>query len=103
MYNDNDISKQWYQERARETKVSFNLAITLAATTAVFCFVAAGSLVLGKISTTAATTVAGIASGVAARRTFKLYEQASQSFDEAVKVLLDDSMGVVQQPFKKTK
>lgn len=90
MYNDNDIFKQWYQERARETKASFNLAIALATTTAVFGFVAAGSLFLGNVSVTAATTAAGIVSGVSTRRTFKLYEQASQSFDEAAKVLLDD-------------
>jgi len=90
MYNDNDISKQWYQERARETKASFNLAIGLAATTAVFSLVAAGSLFLGNVSATVATTAAGIVSGMASRRTFNLYEQASQSFDEAVKVLLDD-------------
>ena len=45
---------------------------------------------LGNVSATAATTAAGIVSGVATRRTFKLYEQASQSFDEAAKVLLDD-------------
>jgi hypothetical protein len=91
MYNDNDISKQWYQERARETKASFNLAIALAATTAAFGLVAAGSLFLGNVSATAATTAAGIVSGVTTRRTFKLYEQASQSLDEAVKVLLDDN------------
>lgn len=90
MYNDNDISKQWYQERARETKASFNLAIALAATTAVFGFVAAGSLFLGNVSATVATTAAGIVSGVATRRTFKLYEQASQSFDKAARVLLDN-------------
>lgn len=90
MHNDNDISKQWYQERDREVKTSFNLAIGLAVTTAVFSFVAAGSLFLGNVSATAATTAVGIVSGVATRRTFKLYEQASQSFDEAVKVLLDD-------------
>ena len=90
MYNDKEISKQWYQERARETKASFNLAISLAATTSIFGFVAAGSLFLGNVSATAATTAAGIVSGVATRRTFKLYEQASQSFDEAVKALLED-------------
>ena len=90
MHNDNDISKQWYQERARETKASFNLAIGLAATTAIFGFLAAGSLFLGNVSATSATTAAGIVSGVASRRTFKLYEQASRSFDEATKVLLDD-------------
>jgi len=90
MHNDNDISQQWYQERARVIKTSFNLAIALAATTAIFGFVAAGSLFLGNVSATAATTAAGIVSGVATRRTFKLYEQASQSFDEAVKVLLED-------------
>jgi len=84
------IFKEWYQERARETKTSFNLAIGLAATTAVFGLVAAGSLFMGHVSATAATTAAGIVSGVASHRTFKLYEQASQSFDEAVKVLLND-------------
>ncbi len=90
MYNDNEIPKQWYQERARETKASFNLAIGLAATTAIFGLVAAGSLFLSNVSATAATTAAGIVSGVASRRAFKLYEQASQSFDEAAKVLLDN-------------
>lgn len=90
MYNDNDISKQWYQERAREIKASFNLAIGLATVTALFGFVAASSLFLGNVSATAATTAAGIVSGVATRSTFKLYEQTSQSFDEAVKALLDD-------------
>jgi hypothetical protein len=79
MYNDNDISKQWYQERARETKASFNLAITLAATTAVFGLVATGSRFLGNVSATVATTAAGIVSGVMTCRTFKLYEQASQA------------------------
>src|SRR4028119_1978488 len=93
MYNDNDISKQWYQERARETKASFNLAITLAATTAVFGLVAAGSLFLGNVSATAATTAAGIVSGVTTHRTFKLYEQASKSLDEAARVLLDNNAG----------
>jgi hypothetical protein len=29
MNNANDISKPWYQERVRETKASFNLAIGL--------------------------------------------------------------------------
>jgi hypothetical protein len=90
MHNDNDISKQWYQERARETKASFNLAIGLAATTALFGFIAAGALFLGNVSATAATTAAGIVSGLATRRTFQLYEQASQRFDEAAKALLDD-------------
>jgi hypothetical protein len=90
MKNANDISQQWYGERTRETKASFNLAIGLAAVTAVFGFVAAGSLCLGNVSATAATTAAGIASGVASRRAFKLYEKASQSLDEAARVLLDD-------------
>jgi len=103
MYNDNDIFKQWYQERDRETKASFNLAITLAATTAVFGFVAAGSLFLGNISATAATTAAGIVSGVTTRRTFKLYEQTSKSLDEVVKVLLEDNAecvtAVQEDPF----
>jgi hypothetical protein len=74
MYNNNDISKQWYryQECARETKASFNLAITLAATTAVFGLVATGSRLLGNVSATLATTAAGIVSGVMTRRTFKL-------------------------------
>lgn len=85
-----DIFEQWYQERARQTKISFNLAIALGATTGVFGFVIAGSVFLGNVSATAATTAAGIVSGVATRRTFKLYEQASQSFDEAAKILLAD-------------
>jgi hypothetical protein len=90
----NFISKQWdrYQECARETKASFNLAITLAATTAVFGLVATGLRLLGNVSATVATTAAGIVSGVMTRRTFKLYEQARQSLDEAVRVLLDDNL-----------
>jgi ABC-type phosphate transport system substrate-binding protein len=84
------ISQHWYQERARETKASFNLAVGLAAVTAIFGLVAGGSLCAGNVSATAATTAAGLVSGVGSRRAFKLYEKASQSLDEAARTLLDD-------------
>jgi hypothetical protein len=87
---DNNISENWYQERIRQTKTSFNLAICLATTTAIFGLVASISLVVGNISATTATTAASLVSGVASRRSYKLYEKASQSFDEAAKTLLDD-------------
>lgn len=86
----NNISENWYQERIRETKASFNLAIALAATTAIFGLVASVSLVAGNISATTATTAASLVSGVASRRSFKLYEKASQSLDEAARTLLED-------------
>jgi type IV secretory pathway component VirB8 len=41
----NNISGHWYQERVRETKASFNLAIILSATTAIFGLIAIVSLV----------------------------------------------------------
>lgn len=86
----NNISEHWYQERAHENKASFNLAICLATTTAIFGLVAGVSLVVGNISATTATTAASLVSGVASRRSYKLYEKASQSLDEAAKTLLDD-------------
>jgi hypothetical protein len=87
----NNISEDWYQERIRETKASFNLAISLAATTAIFGLGAGVSLVAGNVSVTTATTAASIVSGVASRRAFKLYEKASKSLDETARKLLDDS------------
>jgi hypothetical protein len=90
MNDPKNISQHWYEERARETKASFNLAISLAAATAIFGLVAGGSLCTGNVSATAATTAATLVSGVASRRAFKLYEQASQSLDEAARTLLDD-------------
>ena len=86
----NNISQHWYQERVRETKASFNLAIVLSATTAIFGLIAGISLVVGNVSTTTATTAASLVSGVASRRSFKLYEKASQSLDETARTLLDD-------------
>lgn len=90
MNKPNNICQHWYTERARETQASFNLAIGLATTTAIFGLVAAGSLFLGNVPATTATTAAGLVSGVASRRSFKLYELSSQSLDEAVRVLLDE-------------
>jgi putative Mn2+ efflux pump MntP len=90
MNNNNDIFKQWYQERARESKASFKLALGLATTTGIFGLVAGVSLCIGNVSATAATTAAGLVSGVASHRAFKLYEQVSQSLDDAAKTLLDN-------------
>lgn len=86
----NNISEHWYQERAHETKASFNLAIFLSATTAIFGLGAGVSLITGNVSATTATTAASLVSGVASRRAFKLYEKASQSLDETARTLLDD-------------
>ncbi|MEQ8462563.1 TRADD-N-associated membrane domain-containing protein [Coleofasciculus sp. E1-EBD-02] len=85
----NSISRQWYQERAREAKASFNLAISLATATAVFGIIAAGSLCIGNVSATVATTAAGIVSGSVSGIAFKLYEKTSQSLDDAARELLD--------------
>lgn len=85
-----NISDHWYQERARETKASFNLAIALSTATAIFGLGAGVSLITGNVSATTATTAASLVSGVASRRAFKLYEKASQSLDETARTLLDD-------------
>ncbi|BAY28155.1 MULTISPECIES: TRADD-N-associated membrane domain-containing protein [Nostocales] len=85
-----DISKQWYEERSRQAKWSFNTAITLAIVAGSFGVLTAVSLSKGNITASVATATISLVSGVATRRSFDLFKEANQRLDEAAKTLLEE-------------
>lgn len=84
----NNVSSRLHEERHRQTNATFNIAISLAATTAILSVVAATSVWMGNISAAAATTLGGLTSGFASTRLFKLSADANKRLDDLTKQLL---------------
>lgn len=85
-----DISLQWYQERSRQAKVSFNVAVGFAGTTAFLSIAFAASICMEKISEAAAAAGLGLTSGTVSAYCFKLSDDANKRLDATAKELLDE-------------
>ncbi|MHC5762601.1 TRADD-N-associated membrane domain-containing protein [Nostoc sp.] len=84
-----EFSKQWFKERSRQAKLSFNVAVGLAGTTAALSIALALSVAVGKVSVAA---IAGLStSGAVSAYCFKLSQNANKQLDETVKKLLDNT------------
>ncbi|MEH2423801.1 MAG: hypothetical protein V7K48_23705 [Nostoc sp.] len=82
-------STEWFKERSRQAKLSFNVAVGLAGTTAALSIALALSVAVGKISV---ATIAGLStSGAVSAYCFKLSENANKQLDETVQKLLDNT------------
>jgi hypothetical protein len=86
----NNIAFHWFQERSRQAKLSFNVAVGLAGATAILSFTFAVSVCTGKISQATAAAGLGLTSGAVSVYCFKLSDDANKRLDEAAKELLDD-------------
>ncbi len=86
----NDISLQWYLERSRQAKVSFNVAVGFAGTTALLSIAFAASVCMGKISEATAAAGLGLTSSAVSAYCFKLSDDANKRLDATAKELLDD-------------
>ncbi len=85
------IATQWFEERRRQAKTSFNVTIGLWTVTALFGIGVALSVCTNDIPAVLATTSVGLTTGAVSTRFFKLYKEANQSLDKASKELLDDA------------
>lgn len=85
-----DFSKQWFKERSRQAKLSFNIAVGLAGTTAALSIVLTLSVALGKLPVTA---IAGLGSifgaGAVSAYCLKLSQHANKQLDATAKELLN--------------
>ena len=82
------ILRQWhYRERSRQAKWSFNISLVLAVVTTAFGIGTAVSLLSGNMTEAMATAVISLVSGAVTQRSFDLYKEANQRFDEAAKAL----------------
>lgn len=84
-----DISRQWYQESSRQASASFNIAIGLAAATAIFTVVTAIAVCTGNVSAAVATASVGLTSGAVGSCSFKLYKDANKRLDKVAKEILE--------------
>ena len=89
-HQNNDISLQWYRERSRQAKVSFNVAVGFAGTTAFLSLVFAVSVCMGKISEATAAAGLGLTSSAVSAYCFKLADDANKRLDATAKELLDN-------------
>jgi hypothetical protein len=85
-----DIAIQWFQERRRQAKASFNATISLWTLTAAFSIGVAVSVCMGNMPAAVATTAVGLTTGAATTRLFKLSDDANKKLDATAKELLDD-------------
>ncbi|MBD2777136.1 TRADD-N-associated membrane domain-containing protein [Iningainema tapete] len=84
------IATQWYEERSRQARTSFNIAIALATATVIFGITAAVSVCTKNVPIATATAVVGLTSGVASKRLFQIYDNTNKKLDDVAKELLDD-------------
>ncbi|MBD2168173.1 hypothetical protein H6G04_27700 [Calothrix membranacea FACHB-236] len=84
------VANRWFQERSRQAKASFNVAIGFAGTTAILSIAFAISVCTGKTSEATAAAALGLTSGAVSAYCFKLSDDANKRLDAAVKELLDD-------------
>ncbi|AVH65220.1 TRADD-N-associated membrane domain-containing protein [Nostoc sp. 'Peltigera membranacea cyanobiont' N6] len=85
-----DIATQWFEERHRQARASFNVTIGLWTVTALFGIGVALSVCTNNVPAVVATTSVGLTTGAVSTRFFRLYKEANQSLDRVTKELLDD-------------
>jgi hypothetical protein len=85
-----NIAMHWFKERSRQAKISFNIAVGLAAATTVLSIATAISVCTGKISEATGAAGLGLTSGAVSAYCFKLSDDANKRLDAAAKELLDD-------------
>jgi len=85
-----DIATQWFDERRRQAKTSFNVTISLWTITAFFGISIALSVCTNNLPAVVATTSVGLVTGTVSTRFFRLYKEANQNLDAASKELLEN-------------
>jgi hypothetical protein len=86
----NHIALHWFQERSRQAKLSFNIAVSLAGSTAILSIVFAISVCAGKTSEATAASGLGLASSAVSAYCFKLSDDANKRLDATAKDLLEE-------------
>jgi multidrug resistance efflux pump len=86
----NDIAIQWFKERSRQAKLSFNVAISLAGATAILSILFAISVWTEKTSEATAAGGLGLVSSAVSAYCFKLADDANKRLDITAKDLLDE-------------
>jgi predicted transcriptional regulator len=85
-----NIEIQWFRERRRQAKISFNVAVSLAGIAALLSIVFASAVCMKKISEATAAAALGLTSGAVSAYCFKLSDDANKRLDATAKELLDD-------------
>jgi hypothetical protein len=83
------FASQWFEERRRQAKSSFNIAIVSAALSVFGGLACVASLYNGHIPEATATAIMSILSGGSSAHCFKLLDDANKRLDETAKELLD--------------
>lgn len=81
------FDSQWFEERRRQAKSSFNIAIISAAISVVGVLVCTVSLYNNDIPEATVTAIVSLLSGGSSARCFKLSDDANKRLDEAAKEL----------------
>ncbi|NJL65333.1 MAG: hypothetical protein HC903_30595 [Methylacidiphilales bacterium] len=84
------IASQWFRERSRQAKLSFNVAVSLAGATTMLSLTFAVSVCMGKISEATAAAGLGLTSGAVSAYCFKLSDDANKRLDATAKELLEE-------------
>jgi hypothetical protein len=84
------IAQKLFQERYRQAKLSFNIAVGLTGAISIFSILVALSVCTGNIPAATATTVMGLTSGVISRRLLDLSIDANRRLDETTREFLDE-------------
>jgi hypothetical protein len=85
-----DIASQWFRERSRQARLSFNVAVGLAGATTILSLTFAVSVCTGKISEATAAAGLGLTSGAVSAYCFKLSDDANKRLDATAKELLEE-------------
>jgi hypothetical protein len=78
------------QERLRQARLSFNLTLTLLATSGIISILGIALLFLGKVPEGTVTTAGGLASNIVSLRCLKLTRDTNERLDHIVNELQDE-------------
>jgi hypothetical protein len=84
------IAQKLFQERYRQAKLSFNIAVGLTGAISIFSILVALSVCTGNVTAATATTVMGLTSGVISKRLLDLSIDANRRLDETTREFLDE-------------
>lgn len=84
------ITQKLFQERHRQAKLSFNVAVGLTGAITILSIAVAVSVCTGNIPAATATTFVGLTSGVTSKRLLDISDDANKRLDETAKEFLDE-------------
>jgi|GEM_PF-3761752 len=90
-WNETRMAEKLFQERHRQAKLSFNIAIGLTGAISILSIAVAVSVCNGNVPTATATAAMGLTTaGIASKWLFDLSDNANRRLDETAREFLDE-------------